>query len=455
MSTISTGTSLTTAFVVSGDTSGELVIKTGAGAGTTAMTIDAAQNVAFSNPVSFSGNIDANGNLNFVGTGRRITGDFGNATLANRVYFQNSTVNGNTDIMAVPNGTGTLAQVSAWSSNDPANSSLAALRVTAATDVRILSSIQGTGTFLPMTFYTNGSEKLRIAADATGTYTFGGTAPRITGDFSNATLANRLAFQTSTTNGNTIVSAFPNGTGTNTRLQLFSASDPANASTASMEANATSSLVIINADKTGTGTYLPMTFFTGGSERMRIGADGQIGIGGANYGTAGQVLTSNGAAAAPSWQTAASPIPSGSVMLFVQTAAPTGWTKSTAHDNKALRVVSGVAGSGGSVAFTTAFASQGVSGSVSTSVSGSVGNTTLGVSEMPSHGHSITNMSTSGAPSGSFNSVWVQAGTYNTNSTGGSGAHGHGWSGSASSSFSGTAINMAVQYVDVIIATKT
>ena len=33
-----------------------------------------------------------------------------------------------------------------------------------------------------------------------------------------------------------------------------------------------------------------------------IGSDGQIGIGGANYGTSGQVLTSGGSAAAPSWQ---------------------------------------------------------------------------------------------------------------------------------------------------------
>jgi len=39
------------------------------------------------------------------------------------------------------------------------------------------------------------------------------------------------------------------------------------------------------------------------SERFRIGASGQLGIGGANYGTAGQVLTSGGASAAPSWST--------------------------------------------------------------------------------------------------------------------------------------------------------
>jgi hypothetical protein len=35
---------------------------------------------------------------------------------------------------------------------------------------------------------------------------------------------------------------------------------------------------------------------------MRIGSAGQIGIGGANYGTDGQVLTSGGSGAAPSWE---------------------------------------------------------------------------------------------------------------------------------------------------------
>ena len=51
--------------------------------------------------------------------------------------------------------------------------------------------------------------------------------------------------------------------------------------------------------------------FTGSSsdgsvsgERLRIGSAGQIGIGGANYGTDGQVLTSTGASSAPAWEDA-------------------------------------------------------------------------------------------------------------------------------------------------------
>ena len=40
------------------------------------------------------------------------------------------------------------------------------------------------------------------------------------------------------------------------------------------------------------------------AERLRIGNAGQLGIGGANYGTSGQVLTSGGSGAAPSWAAA-------------------------------------------------------------------------------------------------------------------------------------------------------
>jgi len=47
-----------------------------------------------------------------------------------------------------------------------------------------------------------------------------------------------------------------------------------------------------------------MAFNTAESERFRLGSSGQIGLGGANYGTAGQVITSNGSGSAPTWQDA-------------------------------------------------------------------------------------------------------------------------------------------------------
>ena len=40
---------------------------------------------------------------------------------------------------------------------------------------------------------------------------------------------------------------------------------------------------------------------TGGSSRFKVGAAGQLGVAGANYGTSGQALLSQGASAAPQW----------------------------------------------------------------------------------------------------------------------------------------------------------
>jgi hypothetical protein len=50
---------------------------------------------------------------------------------------------------------------------------------------------------------------------------------------------------------------------------------------------------------------LPMFFWTNNTERFRIAGNGAWGLAGANYGTSGQVLTSGGSGAAPSWSTPA------------------------------------------------------------------------------------------------------------------------------------------------------
>jgi hypothetical protein len=149
-------------------------------------------------------------------------------------------------------------------------------------------------------------------------------------------------------------------------------------------------------------------------------------------------------------------IPAGTVMIFGQTSAPTGFTKLTDQDNAALRVVSGSASTGGSVNFTTAFASQTPTGSVSiTAVSGSAGATTLSTPQIPSHNHpQFTGLGVGG---GCFNCGFTNnpSPSASTGLTGGSGSHTHPFSfSSGSGTFSGNAINLAVKYVDVIRATK-
>ena len=54
---------------------------------------------------------------------------------------------------------------------------------------------------------------------------------------------------------------------------------------------------------TGTDGHFKVT--TEGTERVRVGPAGQVGIAGANYGTSGQVLTSGGASGAITWAAAA------------------------------------------------------------------------------------------------------------------------------------------------------
>ena len=55
------------------------------------------------------------------------------------------------------------------------------------------------------------------------------------------------------------------------------------------------------------GTSQRLQFFAGTTEKLRIGTDGQIGIAGANYGTAGQVLTSQGSGSSVQWASPSNP----------------------------------------------------------------------------------------------------------------------------------------------------
>jgi len=121
------------------------------------------------------------------------------------------------------------------------------------------------------------SEKVSKLGDTmTGDLTFSGSSRRILGDFSNATIANRTMFQTSTVNAATGVAVIPNGTARAAIIEVDNDSVPLNTGYGRMQIGA-SELAFISGIH-GTGTYLPMAFYTGGSERLRIATSGAVAI---------------------------------------------------------------------------------------------------------------------------------------------------------------------------------
>ena len=154
---------------------------------------------------------------------------------------------------------------------------------------------------------------------------------------------------------------------------------------------------------------------------------------------------------------------SGTRMLFQQTSAPTGWTKDTSLNNRALRIVNGSVGSGGGNGFAE------VLNSTVTTSSGSVSSHTLTTAQIPAHFHYAfrsgnhgqhrtgSNLSSNNYPGSGSGASNLYEG-YNisasnsqpnvgrTQEIGSSQGHSHG--------FTNPSFNLNVLYTDVIIAQK-
>lgn len=123
--------------------------------------------------------------LGNAGVTARFQGDFSNATVASRTAFITGTTNATTGIYALPNGTSTAASWQATNNSNPTNASKILIATNGSTDVQLVSGINGTGTYLPLSFYTNGSQKGQI--NLAGDYTAVGNIIAQNGIIVNAT----------------------------------------------------------------------------------------------------------------------------------------------------------------------------------------------------------------------------------------------------------------------------
>jgi hypothetical protein len=160
-------------------------------------------------------------------------------------------------------------------------------------------------------------------------------------------------------------------------------------------------------------------------------------------------------------QIANSGFPSGTKMLFQQSSAPTGWTKDTAHNDKALRVVSGSVGSGGSHGFSARFGRGNVG--VTSAISGRTAEHVITEAQMPRHRHSSNGSFALGRPDENDGTTANAIPTHtryrpsghfrfgvSVAEAGNNQSHSHG----AGSLRVSSSVALNVRYVDVIIATK-
>jgi hypothetical protein len=133
------------------------------------------------------------------------------------------------------------ALVSATATSNASTGSFAAI---ASNYVALASSRTGSGTYLPLTLWTNNAERMRILTN--GQHLFGMTSTDVS-----------------------------SGAGSLVSMDaLVSATGSLNASLGSFAAIA-SNYVAVASSRTGSGTYLPLTLWTNGSERVRILTDGK------------------------------------------------------------------------------------------------------------------------------------------------------------------------------------
>ena len=136
------------------------------GAGSTVILSNYNQNITTSKAYNwtfstYDGNITVPGNI-IMPSNSYILGDFTNSTFGYRTAFQTITANSSTGIYALPSGTSTGASWQAVANSNPNNASKIFMATNSNTDVQLGSGINGTGTYLPLSFYNNNAAQMVI-----------------------------------------------------------------------------------------------------------------------------------------------------------------------------------------------------------------------------------------------------------------------------------------------------
>jgi len=117
-------------------------------------------------------NLSLSDNQTFSGLGKKIFGDFSNATRANRLALQTSTVNGNTRVPILPNGTARLAGIDCHDGADADNSSFLQVHSDGTNNHAGLNSAKiGTGTTKDLVLQIDSITRAKVnAVDGTFQY---------------------------------------------------------------------------------------------------------------------------------------------------------------------------------------------------------------------------------------------------------------------------------------------
>ena len=154
--------------------------------------------------------------------------------------------------------------------------------------------------------------------------------------------------------------------------------------------------------------------------------------------------------------------PQDTVWIFFQSSTPLGWSRSFATNDSTLRVVSSEfngGNNGGLYPFTSIFTNSNRTFNLNTS-NYTAGNTSLSVSQIPTHTHTFTGQYFTDQPAVNPQGQYINgniargsgAGTASggaTGNTGGGGAHSHDIS--VGNSFP-VSVSLSVQYIDVFFA---